>query len=142
MKYNRCRAAGLVFVVGVALVAFSARREPPRRLRKGPAPSTRCWSGIRSLSIRSSRRIRRTLPVSGLGRSYTRRSSMRTTASNSATHQYSLFTMTAPHGASRRAAVIAAAYTALVGLFPTRQTDLDARYAASLASADRQVRER
>ena len=40
----------------------------------------------------------------------------------------------APHGASRRAAVIAAAYTALVGLFPSQQPVLDARYAASLAA--------
>jgi hypothetical protein len=40
----------------------------------------------------------------------------------------------APHGASRRAAVIAAAYTALVGLFPSQQPALDARYAASLAA--------
>jgi hypothetical protein len=40
----------------------------------------------------------------------------------------------APHGASRRAAVIAAAYTALVGLFPSQQTALDARYEASLAA--------
>jgi hypothetical protein len=39
----------------------------------------------------------------------------------------------APHGASRRAAVIAAAYTALVGLFPSQQPALDASYAASLA---------
>jgi membrane-associated phospholipid phosphatase len=39
----------------------------------------------------------------------------------------------APHGASRRAAVIAAAYTALVGLFPSRKSALDASYAASLA---------
>ena len=39
-----------------------------------------------------------------------------------------------PRGASRRAAVIAAAHTALVGLFPARQEDLDSRYAASLAS--------
>jgi hypothetical protein len=37
-------------------------------------------------------------------------------------------------GASRRAAVIAAAYTALVGLFPSRQAALDASYAASLAA--------
>src|SRR5438128_646329 len=37
----------------------------------------------------------------------------------------------APNGASRRAAVIAAAYTALVGLFPSRQPALDASYAAS-----------
>ena len=40
----------------------------------------------------------------------------------------------APRGASRRAAVIAAAYTALVGLFPSRQMALDASYAASLAA--------
>jgi hypothetical protein len=40
----------------------------------------------------------------------------------------------APHGASRRAAVIAAAHTALVDLFPLQQTALDDRYAASLAA--------
>jgi len=44
----------------------------------------------------------------------------------------------APRGASRRAAVIAAAYTALVGLFPSlspaQRAALDARYAASLAA--------
>ena len=39
-----------------------------------------------------------------------------------------------PPGASRRAAVIAAAHTALVGLFPSRATQLDASYAASLAA--------
>ena len=38
----------------------------------------------------------------------------------------------APHGASRRAAVIAAAHRALVGLFPSRQASLDASFAASL----------
>jgi len=41
---------------------------------------------------------------------------------------------TAPKGASRRAAVIAAAYTALVGLFPSRQSQLEASYLASLAA--------
>jgi len=40
----------------------------------------------------------------------------------------------APHGASRRAAVIAAAHTALVGLFPSQQPALDASYAASLGA--------
>jgi hypothetical protein len=40
----------------------------------------------------------------------------------------------APPGASRRAAVIAAAYTALVGLFPARQAALSDSYAASLAA--------
>ena len=37
-------------------------------------------------------------------------------------------------GASRRAAVIAAAHRALVGLFPSQQPSLDASYAASLAA--------
>ena len=39
-----------------------------------------------------------------------------------------------PHGASRRAAVVAAAYTALVGLFPARAQQLSDSYAASLAA--------
>lgn len=39
---------------------------------------------------------------------------------------------TAPSGASRRAAVIAAAYTALTGLFPAQKPALDARYAAAI----------
>ena len=38
----------------------------------------------------------------------------------------------APNPASRRAAVIAAAHTALVGLFPTQKEALDKRYEASL----------
>ena len=38
----------------------------------------------------------------------------------------------APNRASRRAAVIAAAHTALVGLFPTQKEALDKRYEASL----------
>ena len=40
----------------------------------------------------------------------------------------------APDASSRRAAVIAAAHTALVGLFPSQQAALDASYAASLAA--------
>jgi len=39
----------------------------------------------------------------------------------------------APDGSSRRAAIIAAAHTALVGLFPSQQAVLDASYATSLA---------
>lgn len=40
----------------------------------------------------------------------------------------------APPGTSRRAAVISAGYTALVTLFPSRKTALDASYQASLAA--------
>jgi len=42
----------------------------------------------------------------------------------------------AARGASRQAAVIAAAHTTLVGLFPTRQAELDASFEASLAKLD------
>ncbi len=41
---------------------------------------------------------------------------------------------TAPRGASRRAAVIASAYTALAALFPSRQQQLSDTYATSLAA--------
>ena len=40
----------------------------------------------------------------------------------------------APHNASRRAAVIGAAHTALLGLFPSQQPSLDASYDASVAA--------
>ena len=49
-------------------------------------------------------------------------------------------TSTAPHGSSRRAAVIAAAYSAIVGVFPSlsplQREALDARYEASLAALE------
>jgi hypothetical protein len=51
----------------------------------------------------------------------------------------------APAGASRRTAVIAAAYTALVGLFPSQEPVLTERYEASLAALNKgggQSRER
>jgi hypothetical protein len=41
---------------------------------------------------------------------------------------------TAPPGASRRAAIIAAAYTSMVSLFPAQKLALDADYAASLVA--------
>jgi hypothetical protein len=44
------------------------------------------------------------------------------------------FDSPAPHGASRPAAVAAAAHTALVGLFPSQKPALDARYEASLSA--------
>ena len=46
-----------------------------------------------------------------------------------------------PPGASRRAAVIAAAYTALVGLFPAQAQQLSDSYAASLAALSDDGRE-
>jgi hypothetical protein len=52
------------------------------------------------------------------------------------------FSNSAPDGSSRRAAVISAAYTALVGLFPSRQPALDASYAASLAALSEQCEHR
>jgi hypothetical protein len=46
----------------------------------------------------------------------------------------------APRNASRRAAVVAAAYTALLGLFPSRQPSLDASYDASVAALTERCR--
>ncbi len=48
----------------------------------------------------------------------------------------------APQRASRRAAVVAAAYTALVGLFPSQRAALDARYEASLSALRERCRTR
>ncbi|HEU4688152.1 MAG TPA: vanadium-dependent haloperoxidase [Vicinamibacterales bacterium] len=48
----------------------------------------------------------------------------------------------APRHASRRAAVVAAAYTTLVGLFPSQQAVLDSRYDASLSMMRQRCRTR
>ena len=48
----------------------------------------------------------------------------------------------APQRASRRAAVVAAAYTALIGLFPSQRAALDARYEASLSALRERCRTR
>jgi hypothetical protein len=57
-------------------------------------------------------------------------------AYNGIEHRYTpiFVRQNAPDGASRRASVIAAAYTTLAGLFPSRQAALDASYSASLAA--------
>ena len=115
------------------------RRAPrPRTPRPGPRwPDTDRvgGAGVESDLHRHAHRHEHgeLLQSSGSGRSFTRRSSMRTTASNGATRRSS-FTTRAP--AARRAGrrSIAAAYTALVGLFPSQQPALDASYAASLAA--------
>jgi hypothetical protein len=49
------------------------------------------------------------------------------------THEPYLIDVRAPHGASATAAADAAAHTALVGLYPTQQSVLDADYASELA---------
>ena len=77
--------AGACLGTLVFLSALRSNREPA--LPMGSPRTTRCWNGTRSSSTRSSRRIPRTLPVSGSGRSCTRRSSMPTTASRGATRQ-------------------------------------------------------
>jgi Tol biopolymer transport system component len=76
----------------------------PRKSPRTPAPvSTRCSNGITSSSTRRSRRIRRTRPVSGSARSFTRRCSTRTTGSTDGTRQSSSTAarLGAPHAARR-----------------------------------------
>ena len=83
-------------MAGLTLLA-PVRQIARQELRRSPPPSTRCWSGIRSSSTRSLRRIRRTRRVSGSERSSIRRSSTPTTASNSDIHRFS-FSESAPRG--------------------------------------------
>src|SRR4029453_695665 len=59
------------------------------------------------------------------------------TALNSITEQYEPYqgmTVAVPPGSSIEAAVIAAAHSALVGIYPTQQSTLDMQYATSLAA--------
>ena len=133
MKYNRCRAAGLIFVAGVAFVA-SSPVETAQSSSEGSGPVNQVleWNQI----------LIDTLIATNTANSSSQRlgAIVHTAifdAYNGLEQRYTPIFFVhneVPHGASRRAAVIAAAYTALVGLFPSRQSDLDARYAASLAA--------
>ena len=130
--------AATVATMALGSPAASAKRPRRHRRTRAPEPGAGLESDLRR-DVRS-RRTRRTRRASGSGPSSTRRSSMPTTGSSAATHRSSSRTSTAngeslvPPGASRRAAVVAAAYTALVGLFPTRATQLGDSYAAALAA--------
>ena len=132
MKYNRCRAAGLIFVVGVAFVASSpVETAQSSSEASGPVNQVLEWNQIfidtliaTNTANSSSQRLGAIVHTAIFD------------AYNGLEQRYTPIFFVhneVPHGASRRAAVIAAAHTALVGLFPSRQSDLDARYAASLA---------
>jgi hypothetical protein len=133
MKYNRCGAAGLVFVVGLAFVASSpVETAQSSSERSRPVNQVLEWNQIfidtliaTNTANSSSQRLGAIVHTAIFD------------AYNGIEQRYTpiFFVLNqAPHGASRRAAVIAAAYTALVGLFPSRQAALDASYAASLAA--------
>src|SRR6185436_7422018 len=126
MKRNRCKLTGLVFVVGLALLV-SSPVEPAQK--SAPVNQVLEWNQIfidtliaTNTANSSSQRLGAIVHTAifdaynGIERRYT-----------------PIFVHNrAPHGASRRAAVIAAAYSALVGVFPSRQSALDDSYAASL----------
>ena len=132
MKRNSCRVTGLVFLVALALFV-SSPVETALTSSEWSAPSNQVldWNQIFIDSLiatntanSSSQRLGAIVHTAvfdaynGIERRYT-----------------PMFVhSTDHHGASRRAAVVAAAYTALVGLFPSRQPALDASYAASLAA--------
>src|SRR5688572_19304722 len=131
MKYNRCKAAGLAFV-GVAFVASSPI---------GTAQSFSEGSGSVNQVLEWNQIFIDTLIATNTPNSSSQRlgAIVHTAifdAYNGIERRYTpIFVHNdAPRGASRRAAVIAAAYTALVGLFPSRQAALHDYYAASIAA--------
>ena len=88
---ERDTRAGRYLYAPFARSGHRARR-PPLKIQIAGEDDERAWkgpTGIKSLSTRSLRRIPRTRRVNGSGRSFTPRSSMRSTASNSATPRFS-----------------------------------------------------
>ena len=133
MKRSRCRASALVFVIAVALAAF----HPVEAAETSSEGSRRVNEVLEWNQIFIDTLIATSTPNSSSQRLAATVHTAIFDAYNGIEQRYTpIFFVhnTAAHGASRRAAAIAAAYTALVGLFPTRQLDLDARYAASLAT--------
>jgi hypothetical protein len=131
MKYNLCKAAGLAFV-GVAFVASSPI---------GTAQSFSEGSGSVNQVLEWNQIFIDTLIATNTANSSSQRlgAIVHTAifdAYNGIERRYTpIFVHNeAPNGASRRAAVIAAGYTALAGLFPSQKSALDAGYVASLAA--------
>jgi hypothetical protein len=114
MKRNQCKVTGLVFAVGLALLV-SSPVEPAQM--SAPVNQVLEWNQIfidtliaTNTANSSSQRLGAIVHTAifdaynGIERRYT-----------------PIFVHTkAPHGASRRATVIAAGHTALVGLFPSK----------------------
>src|SRR6187200_2846006 len=125
MKRNWCKLTGLVFVVGLA-VLVSSPVEPAQK--SAPVNQVLDWNQI----------FIDTLIASNTANSSSQRlgAIVHTAifdAYNGIERRYTpvFVDNKAPRGASRRAAVIAAGYTALVGLFPAQKSSLDASYFAS-----------
>ena len=140
MKRNSCRVTGLVFVVGLALLV-SSPVEAARASSEWSAPVNQVleWNQIfidtliaTNTANSSSQRLGAIVHTAifdaynGIERRYT-----------------PIFVHDeAPRGASRRAAVIAAAYTALVGLFPSRQAGAGCQLCGFAGGAERRWSER
>ena len=135
MKRNSCRVTGVVFLVGArSSVPPPSNRARVRTESSAPANQVLEWNQIfidtliaTNTANSSSQRLGAIVHTAifdaynGIERRYT-----------------PIFVHdTAPHGASRRAAVIAAAYTALVGLFPSRQAGAGCQLCGVAGGAER-----
>ena len=135
MNISRNDARGAILIVGIALLIPSTAKTATESKNAVPANQVLEWNQIfvdtlvaTNTANSSSQRLGAIVHTAifdafnGIERRYT-----------------PIFvTGTAPHGSSRRAAVIAAAYSAIVGIFPSlsplQREALDARYEASLAA--------
>ena len=132
MKPAALRTTSLSFIAALVLVHAASADTIGARAQSSPR-STRCWTGIQIF-------IDTLIATNTANSSSPRLGAIVHTAvfdaANGIDRRYApLFVQSrAPQGASRRAAVVAAAHTALASLFPSQQTALDVSYAASLAA--------
>ena len=135
MNTSRHHARGAILIVGIALLISSTARTAHESEESVPVNQVLEWNQIfidtliaTNTANSSSQRLGAIVHTAIFD------------AYNGIEQRYTPIFVhsTAPHGASRRAAVIAAAYTAIVGIFPSlsplQREALDARYAASLAA--------
>ncbi len=131
MKRNRRRVTGAAFLVGMALLVFSPIETLTVSQSSDPVNQVLEWNQIfidtliaTNTANSSSQRLGAIVHTAIFD------------AYNGIQQRYEpVFMHNRPdHGTSRRAAVIAAAHTALAGLFPARLAELEASYDASLAA--------
>ena len=131
MERNWYKVTGLVIVMGLSLLTTPAEGEEESSVRSAPINHILEWNQVfidtliaTNTANSSSQRLGAIVHTAIFD------------AYNGIERRYTpiLVRDGAPSGASRQAAIIAAAHTALVGLFPSRKPELDASFAASLSA--------
>ena len=133
-KTSRSVTVGVIVTVGLAGIGWTALGDGSRRCCRRSDDNRVGGAGLESDLHRHAHRHEHGELLQSAARGDRSHGDLRRLQRHRTALHADLRPRQAPRGASRRAAVIAAAYTALVGLFPSRTGGARGHYAASLAA--------